>query len=467
MKKLFLNYSVTFLLCAAGMGLPLSSRAAVSDDDLNALKKSVQELNDRLHQLEQVREHDQQMHHQDQQKIEQLQQQLDQTQQIATNAAQKAEAAAQVQPIAQLPPGPSPTHQFQVVGDAETIFGRAQGQHSAFAFADFAPIFLFRANDDILFEAGFDFTLANNAPASAGTGYGFDLSFATLDYLLNDYVTVVAGNMLLPLGTYSERSAGWLNKIPDNPLPRGLLPGNGIGAQLRGSVPVGGGGQMLTYSVYGVNGPSSVDGTGSSGSLDLGGNVGFLSGASTTPRQYGYGLPGTTFSTLGNLHSDPSGGGRLGWFFPWKAHYDVELGVSGQTGEWNDLGNMWSAIVFDGAVHISPYVEVKGEYINTWVDTTDLGGIRPHGWWVQGGYKLAGLNLDWPLINNLELVGRYDQSNDGLAPSTSSERYTAGFVYYFSNTLLFEGDYEWLHSTGPGAGFFPGNEMLFQLSYGF
>jgi len=326
---------------------------------------------------------------------------------------------------------------------------------------------MYRANDDVLFEAGFDFTLANNAPTGPGTAYGFDLSFATLDYLLNDYVTVEAGNMLLPLGTYSERSAGWLNKFPDNPLPRGVLPGNGIGIQLRGAIPIGDHGQLLTYSAYGVNGPSSVDGTGTAASLDLSGNVGILSAASSLPRLYGFGLPGTTFSTVGNLNPNPSGGGRIGWFYPWKPHYDVELGVSGQSGPWDPQGGLWSAVVLDAAVHVSPYVEVKGEYINTWMDTTDMGSIRPRGWWGQAGYKLAGLNLDAPVINNVELVGRYDQSRDGLVPATNAERYTAGFVYYFSNTLLFEGDYEWLHSAGPSAGVFPGNELLLQVSYGF
>jgi len=467
MKKRSLICGLVATACAVSTVLPRQAWAAVSDEDFNALKKMVQDLNDQVKKLQQSHDQDQQTHQQDQQRIQQLQQQLDQTGQAATNAVEKAEAAAKVQPVHALPEGPSATHQFQIVGDAETLFGRIQGQHSGFAFADFAPIFLFRAKDDILFEAGFDFTLANNTPTSSGTSFAFDLSFATLDYLLNDYVTVVAGNMLLPLGTYTERSAGWLNKIPDNPLPRGLLPNNGIGLQLRGAVPVGDKGQSLTYAAYGVNGPSSVDGTGNSGSLDLADNVGVLSAATSVPRTYGYGLPGTTFSTVGNLHANPSGGGRLGWFYPFKPHYDVELGVSGQTGQWNDLGNKWSAVVADAAVHISPYIEVKGEYINTWVDTTDLGTIRPNGWWIQGGYKLAGLNLDLPLINNIELVGRYDYSKDGLVPATSAERYTAGFVYYLSNTLLFEGDYEWLHSTGPGADFFPGNEILFQLSYGF
>ncbi len=455
------------LIVAAVILLPWGLSAQVSTNDFNDLKRMVEELNQKVQKLENTHEQDQRTHEQDKQQLEQLRQQLGQTQEAATNAAQQVQAVAQAQSAYPPPPGPPATHQFQVVGDAESIFGRIPGQHSGFAFADFAPIFLFRANDNILFESGFDFTLANNAPAGPGTSYGFDLSFATLDYLVNDYLTVEAGNMLLPLGTYSERSAGWLNKIPDNPLPRGLLPGTGIGAQLRGSVPVGENGQMLTYAVYGVNGPSSFDGTGNSGSLDLGGNVGVLSQATTSPRQYGYGLAGTTFSTTGNLQANPSGGGRIGWFFPWKPHYDLELGVSGQSGEWNDLGDQWSAVVLDGALHITPAFELKGEYINTWVDTSDLGNIRPNGWWIQGGYKLSGLNLDFPVINNLELVGRYDEFSDGLVPRTNTERYTAGFVYYFSNTLLFEADYEWLHSNGPSANLYPSDEILAQISYGF
>jgi len=452
------------LAAGCALGVALTPRAAaVTDEDFDALKKAVQQLGEKVQKLEQVHEQDQQTHQQDQQKIQQLEQQLDQTHDLATNAVQKAEAAAQVQPVAPLPAGPPATHNFTLAGDAEVLFGRISGQHSAFALADFAPIFLFRANDNILFEAGFDFTLSNGAGptpnTSSGTSFNFDLSFATIDYLLNDYVTVVAGNMLLPLGTYSERSAGWLNKFPDNPLPRGLLPNNGLGAQLRGVLPVGYNGQMVTYSVYGVNGPTSTDGSGNSSTLDLGGNVGILNNS-----MYG---STTTFGSLGNLNSNPSGGGRIAWFYPLKPHYDVELGLSGQSGEWNSLGGLWSALVVDAAVHVSPYLEVKGEYINTWVDTTDLGTIRPNGWWIQAGYKLSGLNLDLPMINNLEFVGRYDMATDALLPSTTIDRYTVGFIYYFSNTLLLEGDYEWLHGTGLNATLVPSNEILVQLSYGF
>jgi hypothetical protein len=266
-----------------------------------------------------------------------------------------------------------------------------------------------------------------------------------LDYVLNDYLRFEAGQMLLPLGTYSERNAGWLNKIPDDPLVRDdLLPETGTGVQLRGAASLGQSGQSVTYAIYAVNGPSSGTGTAHAGDLDLTGNVG------DTP----------------NWHANPSGGGRLGWFRPWHPHYDFELGISGQTGEWSDSGKQqWSAAVVDASLHLGANLEVKGEYINTWLQTDNLGSIRPNGWYIQTGYKLAGLNLDVPYLSNVELVSRYDRENN--AQGSKTDRYTVGGIYYISNALLFEADYEWLQSHGLSPLYpFP-NRFILQLSYGF
>ena len=445
-------HSFVFGVLAAGcIVLPRQVSAQVSIADFNALKDTVEKMGQQVQELIKMHDQDQKTHEADHatKKIESLQQQLGETQKAATNAVEKAEAVAKVQssyPVVSA--GPNALHNFNMVGDAEIQFGKAAGQHSGFVLADFAPIFLFRASDNVLFEAGFDIMLHNNTDQNgnraAGSSTSVDLSFAQLDYLFNDYVTIVAGDMLLPLGTYSERGAGWLNKIPDDPLARDLLPGSGVGVQLRGSVPVGQSGQMVTYSVYAVNGPSSssANGTANASDLDLGGNVG------DTP----------------NWHANPSAGGRLGWFYPWKAHYDLELGLSGQIGRVERLGE--PAVVRRGVgCRAAPqsHFEAKGEYINSWVQTDDLGTMRPRGWWVQAGYKLAGLNLEIPHINNVELVGRYDNAND--AQGTKTDRYTLGYVYYLSNTLLFEGDYEFLHSRGPNA--LPSNVFVFQLSYGF
>jgi hypothetical protein len=446
MKKQIRLLGITAACCLLGIAAPQLASAEVSEDAFNSLKSTVDQMNQQMQDLQKT-------HQQDQQQIQQLEQKLNDTQSmatnavgLATNAVEKADAVA----LAQATPPRSALHNFTMVGDAEVQYGQAKGKFGTFSMADFAPIFLFRANDNIMFEAGFDVQLQNNTDANGtingGSSTTVNMSFAQMDYLINDYMTSVSGLMLLPLGTYSERVAGWLNKIPDDPMAVDFLPGAGVGTQLRGGVPVGETGQSVTYAAYVANGPSSTDGTASAGSLDLGGNVG--GDAVGSP----------------NLNGKPSAGGRIGWFYPWKPHYDVELGVSGQSGHWS--GNyLWSALVFDAAVHITPYFEVKGEYINTWEETSDMGSIQPNGWFVQTSYKLAALNLDAPVVNDLELVERYDTANDAMG--STSDRFTTGMVYYITDTLLLEGDYEWFQNRGLNVNALPVSQFIVQLSYGF
>lgn len=427
--------------CALGIACPPPSRAVVSDEDFNALKALVQQMNGKLQSLEQTNQLDQQV-------IQQLQQKLTETQRTAVEAQQNSIATAQAQATPPRVPLDEATvnHNFQILGDAEIQYNKTDHQNGAFLLADFAPIFLYRGGENILFEAGFDFGLQNNAPNGGGYTTTLNLSFAQLDYVISDYLTLCAGNLVLPLGTYSERTAGWLNKFPDNPMAVDLIPGTGVGAELRGAVPLGENGKLLNYSIYGVNGPGSADGTGNAGALDLGGNVGITSGGNNA-----------------NTHSHLVGGGRVAFFTPFKPHYDLELGLSAQTGEWDDAGkHLWSAGVLDAAFHLGANFEAKGEYIISRYGSDDLGQIRQQGWFAQAGYKLAGLNLNAPLLNNLELVARYDSMRDGMG--TSTHRYTAGYIYYLTSALLFEGDYEFIHSSDPTQ---PTSQFILQMSYGF
>ncbi len=442
MKKSGLVSSLMAAGCAMSVAFPMPVRAEVSDADFNALKDLVQQMHGQLQALVQTNAADQEV-------IQQLRQQLSDTQKTAADAEQKSIAASQTQPLPRQPIDEATVnHNFMMLGDAEFQYAKTEGQHGTFAQADFAPIFLYRGGDNILFESGFDTTLANNAPNSAGYTTTFNMSFAQLDYIMDDYVTLCVGELLLPLGTYTERGAGWLNKIPDDPLAVDqLIPGSGVGAELRGAIPIGNAGKFINYSVYGVNGPGSADGTGNAGSLDLGGNVGFRSD----------GLEA-------NLHANPAGGARLGVFlpFPYKPHYDLELGISAMSSEWDNAGtHLWTAGVVDAALHLGANFELKGEYIRTRYGSDDVGLVQPEGWFVQAGYKLAGLNLEMPVINDVELVGRFDSVHDGLG--TKTQRYTTGLIYYLTNTLLLEGDYEFLNSTDPTQV----NQLILQLSYGF
>jgi hypothetical protein len=100
-----------------------------------------------------------------------------------------AAAAAPVEPIPRMPlEEATVNHNFSILGDAEFQFAKTSGQHGTFLFADFAPVFLYRGGEKVLFEAGFDFGLQNNAPNSSGASTTINLSFAQLDYLINDYV---------------------------------------------------------------------------------------------------------------------------------------------------------------------------------------------------------------------------------------------------------------------------------------
>jgi len=439
---------------------------AVTDDEFHTLQKQVQDQSQLLQEL--LKEHQD-----DQAEIQSLKDQQGQTEQktdeIKKTADKAVEVASQAQPVVQPVSAqvkvPVENHNFVLAGDAEVQYVKTGGvnkTHGSFQMADFAPVFLYRAGDKVLFEAGFDTTLsngslalANNVTGSSGTNTSFDLTFAQIDYLFNDYLTVIGGKMILPLGTYNERGAGWLNKIADDPLPRSLLIGEGIGVQLRGAKALGDSGSMVTYSAYTTNGGGSVDGTGNATTLDSNNNTinNFDPDGNST-----------------NMHRRPSEGGRLGWFYPWKPHYDVELGVSGQTGEWDNAGKeLWNAGVIDAAIHISPYFETKGEYIYTRENTADLGTIIPQGWWIQSGFKLSAFNWDVPLIPSTELVFRYDTIDSGINNSITgvaqkSYRYTPGIVYYITNSLWLEGSYEKIYNSD---GVKSSDQWLAQLSYGF
>ena len=266
MKKSMKTRRVMFGLAAAGSALcltqPQPATAEVSDADFKSLQETVARLAEQMQSLQQTNQIMQQVHQQDQQQLQQLQEKLAATQQTAADTEQKVAAAttSQTQPLPRVPIDETTVnHNFMMLGDAEVQYAKPSGQNGSFYMADFAPVFLYRGGDNVLFEAGFDTTLANNAPnTNSNSGYTttFNLTFAQLDYVMTDYLTLSAGEMLLPLGTYSERGAGWLNKIPNDPLARDLLPSTGVGAQLRGAVPLGESGRILNYSVYGVNGPA-------------------------------------------------------------------------------------------------------------------------------------------------------------------------------------------------------------------
>ena len=127
---------------------------------------------------------------------------------------------------------------------------------SSYVGSAFAPIFLFKHSDKLLFEAELEFVLEGNE-------LEVGLEYANVMYVLNKNMTVRAGKFLLPFGTFMERlHPAWINRLPTAPLGYGhdgIAPSSGIGVELRGAFDLGG--PKLNYSVYSTNGPRIKDGS--------------------------------------------------------------------------------------------------------------------------------------------------------------------------------------------------------------
>lgn len=429
---------------------------AQSSDDFKAMKELLEKQGAAIQELLKGRTEDQQKIQRLEQLVGETQKKADQSQQTATTAQQKAEAtekttadvAAKVQTLQSTPSEESSVQRnFLITGMADLIYQKVEGQNGSFAQAHVAPILLFRANDKTLFETELEMKVASDGSSELG------LEYAQLDYLVNDSLTLIAGRFVLPLGVVREKhDAVWINKLPLMPLPESdataLIPENDIGLQARGafhlSDPL-----LMTYAIYMGNGPGSgEDGPGHfdpAGEWVPTGN-GFQGGMSASGK--------------------PNGGGRLALFYSKKANHDFELGVSGQTGKGAE-NLLWSAFALDAAVHLGPNLEVRGEFINTWENTMDVGTLERKGWWAQAAYKLAGLNLEWPIINSVEAVFRYGGER---LPDGHINQYDLGLIYHVSNTLLIKAAYSLLEGNAYNADSennrWP-NMFTFQVAHGF
>jgi hypothetical protein len=326
-----------------------------------------------------------------------------------SHTAVATDTVATIQPVVPVPSEEaSAQRHFFLTGFADVNYQKREAENGSFALSHFNSILLFRAASNVLAEGEMEMEVNEAGETELA------LEYAQIDYVLSNYITFIAGRFVLPIGVVREKlDAQWINKLPMLPVPEAdntaMIPENDIGVQVRGAVGLGDR-SAVTYALYGVNGP---------GDVVAGTQPGFNGGADN------------------NGH--PSGGGRLGWFCPWSANHDVEIGVSGQTGTY-DVDNklLWSVLAVDGALHMTPNFEARGEFLQTWQDTTSSGSFQRKGWWGQLAYKATGLNLDWPLINSVEAVFRIGGEK---LPDGHLDEYDIGLTYYISNTSMFKGAY--------------------------
>lgn len=392
--------TITLMILALTVVAPRRA-AAVTDEQFQELLKQREEDRKEIQQLKQ--------------RLDATEKKLGETQQTATETQKKVEeTAAKVQPVGPVVSEEAAAQRnFLITGGADVVYQKRESGNGSFSLAHFNPILLFRATDKVLAEAEMEMGVNDAGDTELG------LEYAQIDYLFNDYLTFIAGRFVLPIGVVREKlDSAWINKLPILPLPEAdtapLFAENDVGVQARGAVhvcdPV-----TMTYALFIGNGPGD-NGPGN--------------------------LP--AFNKGESVNGKPNGGGRLALFYPWEAHHDIEVGVSGQTGPYSDDGKQfWSVAAVDGALHLGPDVEVRGEYIKTWQENEGIPTTNREGWWAQGAYKLAGLNLDWPMINSVEAVFRY--SGEHQLGGHVSE-FDLGLLYHITNTLMVKGAYSFFQS---------------------
>jgi len=321
-------------------------------------------------------------------------------------------------------------------GYASADYVSVEDGPSAF-IANFNPMFHFLYDNKILWEAELEVEVEENGDTSIG------LEYTTVDWFLNDKLTLIAGKFLSPIGNFRQNiHPSWINKLPSAPPGfghDGAAPISEMGVQLRGVAPMGS--SKLTYAFYMGNGPKIEGEDGEIHAIEAEG-----------------------------FASDPDDekvfGGRVA-FLPIPS---LEIGVSGATGDVSvveddgmdiegDPKRGYDVIGLDASYRWRN-LDLRGEYVSQEIDENPL-SIAPEGgkwetWYAQAAYQFA--DGKW------EGVVRYTDFDSPHADDTQ-EQLALGVNYLITPSAMLKFGYE--SNTGEPGEVTDADRWLIQIAYGY
>jgi len=310
-------------------------------------------------------------------------------------------------------------------GYGSVAYKDAEGTDPSTFEASFNPIFHYQMFDDLHFNAELEFEIDDGGETQ------LELEFATIDYLLNDWVTISAGKFLTPFNTFGVRThPAWINKMASRPVMYDK-PGRLIGVLSDVGVMVSGGATLwdenskVNYAIYAGNGPTSV----------------------------GDEIAKLAFDNTPDENNNKTLGGRVG-FLPIP---NFEVGVSGMTGRTKGANGRFDLMGVD-AWYGWDGLELRGE----WARLTRGDHLDRSGYYVQVAYRLSHLLTGSDLSTTLgkfEPVLRYGQVlGDG---PDDRERFSVGLNYWLYDSVPLKFTYEF------NSGSVADDRLLVQLAYGF
>jgi hypothetical protein len=327
----------------------------------------------------------------------------------------------------------------KILGDSTTA-ANGLGRPSTpggFYFGEFTPDFLLKLNDWIFLEA--EIGINSSGAVSAG-------SFAQADFFVNDWLTIIAGRFVAPIGWFNERlNNPWINKLP------GDAPGSGpllwqqvlppmalLGVEATGAFYLCCSPLKMEYAAYVSNGLNLTPKTAGSPTINEIANLENLT---------------NTFTFVTN---DKVLGGRLGLWWPEKG---LAGGISGLyngdyvAGGFEDSLALWAV---DLNYHKGNW-DVRLEYGMTYQEAGSFGfaNIRRQGFSAQVAFR------PWDLppgpLQQTEFIYRYGYVDiRGIDPTTLDfttfatpidipvrrQQNEFGINYYFSPRMVIKFAYQ-------------------------
>lgn len=297
---------------------------------------------------------------------------------------------------------------FQLTGYASLGYSDAASEDSTFDAVKFAPILQYGYSDILQFDAEIEFEIEADGETEIA------LEYAAANLFLNDYMALVMGKFLSPIGQFRQNyHPSWINKLPSEPVGfghDGAAPIANVGAALRGGLPKVFG-IRHNYTLYVSNAPTLSD---NDGEVEIG-TEGSTS-SNSTPLNIG-----------GRYAIDPISG--------------MEVGVSGaygQIAELNATGDHLRSRDYrvygaDITYNITGF-DLRGEYVAQDIDDDPAslieGGIW-EAWYVQAAYQISAVHLE-PVIR----YGAYTN------PDLDRKQTAVGLNYLFANNIIAKIAYE-------------------------
>ncbi|MCF6226304.1 MAG: hypothetical protein L3J22_08400 [Xanthomonadales bacterium] len=456
MKIMNHNFRRRLLVLAIMTSLPFS---AAADDKYDLLQKQVELLQQQLQELQNSLQA-----YQDEMKVKEVQ-----VEESVTQLKQDVAEAEEWKHSDTL---------VHLAGYADVGYTSSSGSDGSFSVGRFAPIFHYQYRDIVMLESELEIIVGENGETDVV------LEYLTIDYFLNDYVALIAGKFLSPVGQFRQNiHPSWINKLASAPPGfghDGAAPTSDVGLQARGGFHLGS--VFTNYAAYISNGPelnSTADGDefelegivaeGLSNDADgekvIGGRLGFIpipslelgfsvamGKATVTAVEVGHGeeeVYAEKFITdlQGLVGIRSPGAGDPGDGDPGFDLHDEQArnyDVLGMDFVWT-LGG----------------IQVRGEYVKSKVGAATSGltassGASWESWYTQASYLLPQTKFE-PSV-------RYTDFNSPHS-SQDQRQWAMGVNYLISNSVIAKLTYEF--NEGQAGSTADINRWLVQLAYGF